>query len=540
MVRLASLVLALCAVAVVGQESSSCSPAAKAIVTSDVIDRAKDAGITWGIAFLNTLSFSEDDYILNVLSLRVKNLRNIVILDGYTLDIELSESSSGGMGGNIAANLLAEVSAEVDLQLLGFCHTTVSFRLKGVSASGRGSFDLTSGSNLTIGLIDLDATLQEIYHLRGGCSLPTIINILSDLGLNFLNGILRGVIKDQIRGLNSVVEDLVNTALAQFSWQMPVPLPAPLDKALFDFHLCDLQVRGSGSEARLDVGVKGEFRDAGNPTLAPPLARPALQEVQPAMGYDGSLVLGNYTVDTLLYTYFQQGALAYSLDRSQMPVGALQDFLSTDFFAIMLPTLSRQYPHANMTLALNVSSQPKARISESHLQAQADLDFAFLVDQPGADPVPAFTLTCNVILAGSVWVNRTNDNPVTVAGKLDSVSGCAMEVKEVDCRGCKPGLRLLSSVARQANIIFQQVLLPKLNAVLQMGVDIPVISIHNSDLGKVINISFSTGMIDVETDYALVAVDAAAIVSDYPHDRVHSNGFSPDSSPDTPRHTLIV
>lgn len=494
-----------------GQEASSCFSSARGVVTSTLLEKVKDAGINWGLAFLEEQSFNDAPLIDVPLTMKVQNLRNIVVSDGYTADLSLAQSSSGGMGGEVDAHVKADVTGEVDLTLLLFCHSTVSFKVSGIDVTARGSFDLTAASGLSIDILQLDANLHDIGNLKGGCAIPTILNILQDLGLDFLSGILRGLIRDGLEKGKAKLEDLANSALQSFPWQTPLPLPAPWNGTILDFHLCEARVRGSGSEAMLEVGVKGEVRDADFPSVVPPIPRTFLPETN-VSAHDANLILGNYTADTLLYTYFQQGILSLPVHRADLPAGPLQDLLNTDFFEVLLPTLWARHKHANMTLAMSVSSRPSATISPHKLQAQAGLDFGFFVEQPGADPLPAFTLTCNAIVAGSASVNGTQLNPVKVTGEIDSMTGCAMEMKDVSCFGCKPGVELISSVERKANDLFQQVLIPGWNSRLRNGVEIPLIELRDS--GKVIDISFSNGLIDEEDNFGEVAVDVAFSVRD--------------------------
>merc|ERR1711972_607656 len=281
------------------------------------------------------------------------------------------------------------------------------------------------------------------------------------------------------------------------------------DRVTLDFHLCETEVVGSGESAYLKVGVTGDARDSGNPSQRTPLPVPALPALAEKLSsHMGNLEIGNYSVDTLLYTYFHQGILTYTVHRSDMPAGA-NDILNTDFWEILIPKLAQEYPHSNMSMMLNVSSLPAASIIHDGLSAGANLDFCFQVEQNGL-PVPVFNLSCPGIVAGTVYLNATH-GPMSVQGKLQSVTGCSMFEKWSNVGAVGPAI--LATIEAATNRLFELTLLPRVNYYLEKGLSIPTIELKDPKAGKVVYISFVNGTIEEHAGYGLIATNASAVVS---------------------------
>lgn len=143
---------------------------------------------------------------------------------------------------------------------------------------------------------------------------------------------------------NELVNTILNPFLASYSYLFTTGgvLPAPFDQAALDWHVDVDPVVADGT---LQTGVVGEVEGADGSRSG--LAAPTLPAIDVASVDRMAVVqVSPFPVDTALATFFAQGALAYPIQRGDIPEHwYVPDVLSTnsDLYRLLMPKLHSAY-----------------------------------------------------------------------------------------------------------------------------------------------------------------------------------------------------
>lgn len=281
--------------------------------------------------------------------------------------------------------------------------------------------------------------------------------------------------------LKQFINGYMNVALWRASYKLPIKGPVPFNQDYIDFHIANADVVAQSSDtAYLRVGMAGAvYSESIVPVPQTPAPLPDLSQHE-LLAHMVLLEMGNFTFDTALYTFYDQHALTYDVNRSSLPQ-LLQGFLTTDFYKLFLPSLYTKYPGAAMVVRVSASSEgerPKVSIMPGGNKLVGDTDFAFYVETAMQDP--AFVLTCPLDLAWNLSVNATR-GPFKIVPEVLKTNMCHLRERSTNFEILGPALLAIMNNAILA--LFENYLLFILNTFLSTGFEIPPI-VYNTPTGK--------------------------------------------------------
>ena len=345
-------------------------------------------------------------------------------------------------------------------------NVTAVLSIRRANASGAASLALES-CRANVSLQDLSIHGLSVLD-------PVLDLILGRIKGYFYGSITTALCQTLLR--DEVVVGFLEPLLATLSYSVDVPLPSPFDGAALDYHLASAPaiVHPPSSQPSygpfLDIGLSGEAYDAIGHRHSH-LSVPTMPQLSSALDHRHVTVqLSPYPFNTLLWTYYSQGALSYAVTPSMLPMRE-QHFLNTDFFRHLVPKLYRAYPGRNMSLTVAAITLPRLSMDSGNVALSAHVNLSFAVELPSGGHIPAFTLWTP--FEAAVELTARADPPTGVARLAGKVHNVDLKLKPGSSSfgGLLPILIVI--LARPLNFIVNHVVLPLANVALERGLPFP-------------------------------------------------------------------
>jgi len=304
---------------------------------------------------------------------------------------------------------------------------------------------------------------------------------------------------------DQLINTIVNPSLRAWSYRIPLPFPAPYDKAVLDYHLTGTPVVSSAgyleaaAASRVDVG--------GVKSLLPMPVMPTLTAAQIGARML-TAQLSPYVLNTALDGYQKQQLIRISVTPDMLP-DALRGVLNTDFFSLLLPKLAKAYPHADLFLNLSATSTPVVSFARSGATVKVDAEAAFFV-APSATKgtaVSAFSMRCSSLEA-TVVISVTSDSKPALTGKLGDVN---VRLEPGKSSFGKLGPEIIALLSQPLNEILNSVVIPLANRVIAPGIPIP--QVDETVGGYRFQLAITQPEITKEDGFGLIATDISASIT---------------------------
>lgn len=266
------------------------------------------------------------------------------------------------------------------------------------------------------------------------------------------------------------VTTFLNNFFTTFNYQHALPLPAPFNKMVLDYHITGFNVVKSDA-TYLEASATGEvFRADGGHDPNPHPVLPKLTAAQLAE-MQVSAQVSEFTLNSLVWTLYTEGLLHYGpIAPSDLP-SSLQSLLNTNTYKLLIPKLYFTHPNTNMSLFVNATAEPKVAIVNGKVAVSVPLDLVFSIPQPSPKPsILAFSLTCPFTTTANMQLVGNN-----ITAKVDSVNATFQA-------GLDPfgglGPKVIKYLDPLLNQVLNGIVLPLVNLMLQRGFPLP--SIHAS------------------------------------------------------------
>ncbi|KAH8062438.1 bactericidal permeability-increasing protein [Aureococcus anophagefferens] len=368
---------------------------ARGAISETLADKLRDQGLPVAIDFLNAFKVPDLPGSWGIWSYGVTD----IALWNVGADADIALSPVNGAAGAVLtlSNLKLSVQGHVYVGPIPSLSGEASTNADGTSASVAISVTAANGvPALGLGSCSADVQIADIaVNVDGLGVLDGLVEVIAD----HFKGYLVDAIKDAIcsTGATALISN-VNGFLStyDYEWSTAGVLPAPWDGAVLDYHLAAPPPAETDPTLYADV-VAEAFEEDGTKSG---LAAPELPEVDMS-ARDASVVATAFPVNTALWTFFAQGALAYDVPRTLVPAGKWYDVdvLSTNsaLYRVLMPKLHDAYPDRNLTLRIRAAgAPPTVELAAGRALVNASrVDLTFVVAPANAtdDPVEAFTLT---------------------------------------------------------------------------------------------------------------------------------------------------
>jgi len=457
----------------------------KVAVTQRFLDYARDIALPLGLKFLQNLALPDISGDKDSIHYSVSGIK----LDSVNANAGVTLASPNVVGitiSGLAISMHASVQAKEDV----WPHPSVSGGVKASTSS-------SSGASISIAIaVAQGIPTASLAH----CKADVDIDHIDVSGLGILDSIagwiadqFKGDISSQIasaicdEGIGQTLIPTLNTFLHHFAYQEDLPLPAPFDRAELDNHLVSapaVVVNGSTSYLEMDVTAEVFTQDNHHAPFAP-AALPHLSAAQLGARMV-STVLGEYPVNSALWTFWSQGALAYVVHREDLPEEAQGILNTADYKMVLMPKLYDAYPDHNMTVTVGANTAPVWRVQPDHLTLSCNASLTFRVVVNATYAPLAFSLW--TMFSATVHLNTTDTRgdgkPPRVVGSVDDVS-CELHEGLLPYGGVAEAI--VTALSVPANLAINYVLIPKLNKGLQDGVPIPPVVTDLSDYELTLN-----------------------------------------------------
>jgi len=289
------------------------------------------------------------------------------------------------------------------------------------------------------------------------------------------------------------VKNFLNPYLQHYKYQYHLPIEAPFNNAILDFHITQQPDIYNGY---LRLAATGEVFSADGRHCPDPVA--PLPVVSPSVwgAKMVSLEIGPSPFDTSIWTFYTQKLLTYTAHKSQLP-SAIQGILNTSFYKILMPKLYAAYPDSEMQVVLAAASQPKFDELQGLIHANTNLSLTFQVVGKGAPALAfemwsPFQVTMHVSMKGNY-----------IVGGLDNVT---VTLYPGDCPFGIVGPDIISALSIPVNQLINILVIPILDAFVSRGVLLPT---FNTTLGSVAIIygNFVNPQLLLNAGYMLIATD---------------------------------
>jgi len=337
------------------------------------------------------------------------------------------------------------------------------------------------------------------------CTLNIDINVkITGLGIfdsiaDLIVKAFKGTIEDLVR--KEVCTDLIETYLVKnflnpflqkFKYQYHLPIPAPFDKAIFDFHITQ---NPDVYDGYLRLTATAEVFSEDGRHDPDPVA--PLPQVSPSVWANKmvSLEVGPLPFDSTVWTFYTQKLLTVTAKKSDLPP-SIAPILNTAFYKSIMPKLYAAFPDTDMQVTLFAATQPRFQMNQGHLTATCNMSYAF--DVVKGSPQPAFLMwspfevTLHVSVKGNYLI-----------GGLDNVT---VTLYPGNCPYGIIGPDLISALSIPVNSIVNALLIPLLDAFVSKGIELPSFV---EPLGSVATVygNFVGAEVILNQGYVLIATD---------------------------------
>ena len=479
----------------------------KLALTQSFLDYAVSVAKPTALEFLKEFAFPDplvkgDDYTC---SWSIGGLK----LSNVDADLALTLVSPGSLSVSIS-NLQLSLSATVQAREDVWPNPSLSIGVAGDAdgSSARATVAVQTDGRGVPSLSMSDCSPHVVannIHVTGGLIWP----------FDQLGDLLIGNFKDSIIGslgpmiCNTGIRDtllniFLNPFLTSWSYLIPIPFPAPYDRAVLDYHLSgtpsvvSLGYLEAAAHARVDVnGVK---------SLSPMPVMPSLTSAQIGT-HMITAQLSPYVLNTAFWGFFQQHLVGTTITKAMVPQ-ALQFLFNTDAFPL-LPKLQKAYPHSEMLVNLSATSIPTVSIAVSGVTATLDAKATFLV-APSATrgaPLPAFDLRAPALKA-TVKIGATGGDSPAITGSIGTVN---LELKAGSSSFGDLGPAVIAFLSKPLNEVLNSVAIPLVNDVIKSGIPIP--NIDQTVDGYHIKVAIANPEISPQDGFALVGTDVSASIT---------------------------
>jgi hypothetical protein len=317
-----------------------------------------------------------------------------------------------------------------------------------------------------------------------------LLNLLKSL---FSGAIKRAVTKAFDNAVSSLLNDKINTRIANISLQFPLNLRAPYNIAEVRFGLTDAPAINT---TYLGLPLQGDIVSAANP-VNPPITPPALPWFDASSGSRYAQIhLSEYTILSGIYTFYSAGLMTWTVTPDRIPLG----LNNTGGYGLIAPLMPSQFPNAPVGIALSCQSMPTVNITEGGMSVQVPLAAAFVVDPTGKDTT-AFTLGLNAALSINVTVGPNSNGVIAIQGALNFIDA---PLSTLNSAVGPITLPLLNGLIQY---IFNSIIVPVVNDVLGPGIPLP----NLGTLAQLTNteLRLNDGYLLVATDFKLNITTAA-------------------------------
>jgi len=229
---------------------------------------------------------------------------------------------------------------------------------------------------------------------------------------------------------------------------------------------------------------KGEFFAANNPTEAPFTAGPLPDLVTNKMV---QIAASDYIANTAGFAFWKAGALTFNINANQIPSNSPIQF-NTNSFKAIIPPLYQKYPNMNMSSVISPKTSPTGAISADGVAIVASIMVDMFVNPDEKTQVPVFTLEVDVEADGKAYVNG-NQIYGNITDAKFSLTLSKSEIGNFD----------VTSLNSFAEFLFEGIVIPYVNNVINIGITIPTIP----------NVVFVNPVLTYGPDYVIVATDVS-------------------------------
>ena len=430
----------------------------------------------------------------------------------------------GGMDADFALDLVEPSSLRIEISNL---------RLS-VSASLRATEDIWPHPSLDIGIggdadgssasatlsvatdgygvpsLSLDTCTPTIQvnnvHVTGGLIWP--FDQLADLVINSYKDDLVSQLGPMIcdTGIrDELLRTIVNPSLRAWTYTIPLPLPAPYDQAVLDYHLTATPVVASAGY--LEAAASSRVDVAGVKSLLPIPVMPTLTAAQLGARML-TAQLSPYVLNTALDGFQKHGLIRTSLTPSMLP-DALRGVLNTDFFSLLLPRLAEAYPHGDLILNLSATAVPVVSFARKGATVKVDAEAAFFV-APSAtkgSALSAFSMLCPSLETTVVIRATSGPAPALTA----EVGGVNVRLQAGKSSFGTLGPEVIALLSEPLNQILNSVVIPLANRIIAPGIPIP--QVDETVGGYRFQLAVTQPEITKEDGFGLIATDISASIT---------------------------
>lgn len=398
------------------------------------------------------------------------------------VDIHLNGIHVTQVAVSAAASASADgLSATITLSSFHLAATYQAWVMGIAAGSGPCDIDIDATASLTVA-VHADCTPACRPHLEAE-NTQVHVNTVSpvckgvagqvlDALVDLFNGAVKQALTDgAAASITAAIDTAANAALANITYDVPIQGGA----VMLRFDLSASSPPSASSGAFLALPVLGDAVVAANASTRAPFPPPTLPPGPPFAAACASaylqLALSEFSLESAGWALWSVGGLQSVVPHTVVPPQFPIQLNTTDV-GLLAPGLPKAFPNAWMQLAVSLAAPPAANLTAAGAALAAPLlvDFQALPPNGGGAAVTAFTLGCPLGLALQLGVGGGGgggggqQNLTANITSLDCALALANStVGPVDVKG----------LALLVNFVLSDVLLPLVNAVLNVGAPLP-------------------------------------------------------------------
>lgn len=392
-------------------------------------------------------------------------------------------------------NLSLDFTAKVHARENVWPHPSITAKAEAKTSDASASAAL--GMDLVNGVPKVNLTSCDLkINLKVTITGLGIFDKIADLIVKSFKGTIEKLMKKAICEdmlATALVKNFLNPFLANFHYQKHLPIAAPFNQAILDYHLTQ---RPEVNNGFLRMAITGEVFSADGRHDPDPVD--PLPVVDPSVWASRmvSMEVGPLPFNSIVWTFYTQKLLTFTAKKSDLPP-SIAPILNTAFYKTLIPKLYEAFPNTDMLVTVYAASQPTFKMLDGHLTASCNLSYAFEVitkDKPQLAFVlwSPFEITMHVGMKGNY-----------IVGGLDNVT---VTVKPGDCPFGILGPEIISALSVPVNLLVNLILIPILNNFVSQGVLLPS---FEAPMGSIATIygNFVRPELLLKPGYILIATD---------------------------------
>lgn len=187
--------------------------------------------------------------------------------------------------------------------------------------------------------------------------------------------------------------------------------------------------------------------------------------------------------------------------------------LNTGFFRLLMPHLYKAHPDANMTLIVNATSLPKVTVrgpptpaAGGNLSLVLNVQLTFVLDDTAS--TTAFSLSDEPFEATVSLAIKPGPPPANVPAFTGRVAHVDLSLESGSSPFDPIGADVLAALTVPLSLVFNQVLLPLVNAVLGVGLPLSPEVLPLPGYGS-LTVGFVSPVVHLSENFVFVATDLA-------------------------------